>query len=61
MTHEEYELVRAQGEGTRFFVKPDDAHVVPEPEDVVERHERFWVVEKVGISGEREAKGSAFD
>lgn len=48
MTHEEYELVRgAQGEGTRFFVKPADAHVVSEAEDVVERHERYWVVEKV--------------
>src|SRR5215218_4352214 len=29
MTHEEYEAVRAGG--TRFFVKPDDAHIVPRP------------------------------
>jgi len=49
MTHEEYEAVRA-GE-RRFFVKPDEAHVVPEAELVVERHERYWVVEKVGVAG----------
>ena len=49
LTHEEYEAVRA-GE-TRFFVKPDDAHVVPEAESVVERHERYWVVEKIGVAG----------
>jgi hypothetical protein len=48
MTHEEYEAVRAGG--TRFFVKPDEAHVVPEAELVVERHERYWVVEKVGVA-----------
>jgi hypothetical protein len=52
LTQEEYEAVRAGGEGTRFFVKPDEAHVVPEAEDVVERHERYWVVQKFGIAGE---------
>jgi hypothetical protein len=50
MTHEEYEAVRAGG-GTRFFVKSEDAHLVPEAEIVVERHERYWVVEKVGVAG----------
>ena len=49
MTHEEYEAVRA-GE-KRFFVKPDDAHLVPEAEVVVERHDRYWVVEKIGVAG----------
>ena len=49
MTHEEYESVRA-GE-RRFFVKPDDGHVVSEAELVVERHERYWVVEKIGLAG----------
>jgi hypothetical protein len=49
MTHEEYEAVRAGG--TRFFVKPDHAHVIPEAEVVVERHERYWVVDKVGVAG----------
>ena len=48
MTHEEYEAVRA--EGNRFFVKPDDQHIVPEAENVTERHERYWVVEKVGVA-----------
>src|SRR5215210_3838117 len=52
MTHEEYELVRTEAGGKRFFVKPDDAHVIPEVENVVERHERYWVVEKVGVAGE---------
>jgi hypothetical protein len=49
LTHEEYEAVRA--DGTRFFVKPEDAHVVFEAETVIERHERYWVVEKVGVAG----------
>lgn len=48
MTHEEYEAVRAAP--TRFFVKPDDAHVFPEAEIVTERHERYWVVEKIGVA-----------
>jgi hypothetical protein len=50
MTHGEYEAVRAGSD--RFFVKPEEAHFVPEAEDVVERHERYWVVQKVGIAGE---------
>ena len=49
MTHEEYESVRA-GE-RHFFVKPDDSHVASEAELVVERHERYWVVEKIGLAG----------
>ena len=48
LTHEEYEMLRAKG--TRFAVAPDDAHVVPEVENVVERHERYWVVEKIGVA-----------
>jgi hypothetical protein len=51
LTHEEYEAVR-EGEGTRFFVKPGEAHVFLDVEDVVERHERYWVVEKRGIAGD---------
>jgi len=50
MTHEEYEAVRAGSD--RFFVKPDEAHVVSEAEEVIERHERYWVVQKVGVAGE---------
>jgi hypothetical protein len=48
LTHEEYESLRA--DGTRFAVLPDQGHVFPEVEDVVERHDRYWVVEKVGIA-----------
>jgi hypothetical protein len=48
MTHEEYEAVRAGG--ARFFVTPDEGHVFPEVEQVTERHERYWVVEKVGAA-----------
>jgi hypothetical protein len=52
LSHEEYELVRTFDEGTGFFVKPDEAHVIPEVEKVVERHERYWVVQKIGVAGE---------
>ena len=38
----EYEAVR--GDGRRFFML--DGHELPEIEDVVERHERYVVVEK---------------
>jgi hypothetical protein len=48
LTHEEYEALRS--DGTRFAVLPDEDHVVPEVEDVVERHDRYWVVEKVGMA-----------
>jgi hypothetical protein len=41
----EYEEVRSVGE--RFFVSPGDEHVWPEIERVVERHEKYWVVEKI--------------
>jgi hypothetical protein len=46
LSPEEYEKIRESP--TRFFVLPDDDHVVPEVELVVERHPRYWVVEKVG-------------
>ena len=48
LTHEEYENVRSDGK--RFAVAADDAHVFPEVEHVVERHERYWVVEKMGVA-----------
>jgi hypothetical protein len=44
MTSAEYEKVRALP--TRFAVVASDSHVVPDIEDVVERHERYWIVEK---------------
>jgi len=54
LTHEEYEALRAKG--TRFAVMPHDDHVFYEVEDVVERHERYWVVEKVATAAEVTAK-----
>jgi hypothetical protein len=48
LTHVEYEAVRAFP--TRFFVKPHDDHVVRDVERVAEQHERYWVVEKVGVA-----------
>jgi hypothetical protein len=51
MTHEEYEAVRAGGSDC-FFVKPDEAHVVRDVDNIVERHERYWVVQKIGLAAE---------
>lgn len=42
----EYETVRSVP--TRFLVVPDESHVAPEGERVVERHSGYWVVEKIG-------------
>ena len=42
-----YEEVRASGR--RFVVLP--GHDLPEVEDVVERNEGFWVIEKQGEAG----------
>jgi hypothetical protein len=48
MSVAEYEAVRAAP--NRFFVMPDDGHVLPQVERIVERTERYWVVEKVGAA-----------
>ena len=50
LTLEEYQELRANA--THFAVVADDQHVVPEAERIVEKHERFWVVEKVGEAAE---------
>ena len=50
LTPQEYLRVR-EGD-RRFLVFPDDAHTSPELEVVIERHESYWVVEKVGEAGE---------
>jgi hypothetical protein len=50
LTIEEYEAIRA--EPTRFFIRPSPEHVTPEVEVVVQREERYWVVEKTGIGVE---------
>ena len=51
MSHEEYDAVRARGADC-FLVRPSEAHVVPEVEQVVERNERYWVVQKLGLAKE---------
>jgi len=40
MTYEEYEAVRSRGSDC-FLVKPGEAHVVPEAENIVERQFRY--------------------
>jgi len=50
LTHAEYEAVRA--EPTHFLVAPSDEHLTPAVERVVERHERYWVLEKIGAAAE---------
>lgn len=42
-----YESVRASGR--RFLIKPE--HALPEVEDVVERTDEWWVIEKRGDAG----------
>ena len=49
LTPEEYRAVRETGR--RFLVVPDAAHTSPDLEVVVERHDRYWVVEKLGEAG----------
>jgi hypothetical protein len=44
----EYELIR--GHSARFFVAPADRHVWPVVERVVDRNDRYWVVEKLGAA-----------
>ena len=46
MSVDEYEAVHRYG--ARFFVAPTDAHFWPDVERVLEHHDRYWVVEKVG-------------
>ena len=50
LTLPEYEAVRA--ESTHFLVVPSDEHLSPVVERVVQRNERYWVVEKFGEAAE---------
>jgi hypothetical protein len=50
LTPAEYERVRS--DPRRFFVAPAQTHVFPEVEVVVERAERYWVVQKLGVAAE---------
>lgn len=54
MTLREYEDLRA--DPTRFAVLPNEAHVVPGVEQVVQTTDRYWVVEKIGAAGEAAAE-----
>ena len=47
---EEYEAIRTKS--TWFMVAPGSQHVAPDVERVVQREERYWVVEKVGVGAE---------
>jgi len=46
MSLEQYEKVRERP--TSFIVAPSKEHAVPDVERVAEKHERYWVVEKLG-------------
>jgi hypothetical protein len=50
MTLDEYEAVRA--DATHFAVAPSMPHVDSDAERVVEKHEHYWVVEKVREAAE---------
>jgi hypothetical protein len=45
LSPQQYEHVREAG--NRFLVIPD--HVVPDIERVLEEHDRYWIVEKLGV------------
>jgi hypothetical protein len=51
MTLDEYTAVRSRP--TTFAICPGDEHFDPSVERIVERNERYWVVEKMGVSAER--------
>src|SRR5829696_5076799 len=46
LSREEYESVRSNPR--TFFVAPSEEHFIPEAEWVLQKTERFWVVEKMG-------------
>jgi hypothetical protein len=47
---DDYEQLRASP--THFAVAPDMQHVLPDVERIVEKHEQYWVVEKIGEAAE---------
>jgi hypothetical protein len=46
LTPHQYEAVRANP--TQFIVAPSREHLVPDVDRVIDRHERYWIVDKVG-------------
>jgi hypothetical protein len=51
LTLDEYESARSSP--NRFLIAPAEDHFDADVERVVERTERYWVVEKVGAAAER--------
>ncbi len=47
---DEYETLRRNG--NRFAVKASEEHVFSEVERIVERHDQYWVVQKIGAGAE---------
>ena len=45
LSPQEYEHVRSAGD--RFLVIPE--HMVPDVEQVLEKHSTYWIVEKLGV------------
>jgi hypothetical protein len=54
LTMQEYEAVRASP--IRFAIAPSAEHFFDHLEVVIEKNDRFWVVEKTGTAGELAAK-----
>jgi hypothetical protein len=50
LTVEEYEAVRS--DPTHFLVAPSSEHVISSVERIVEKQDRYWVVEKLGEAGQ---------
>jgi hypothetical protein len=50
LTIDEYKALRAAP--TLFAVAPSEGHVFVEVENIVDRTERYWVVEKIGEAAE---------
>jgi hypothetical protein len=50
LTIEEYEAVRRSP--TQFLIAPSLDHVSSHVEQVVQRGERYWVVEKIGVAAD---------
>ena len=54
MSFEKYETIRASGR--HFLVAPSDEHVLHSVETVINRNDRYWVVEKNGAAGTSAAR-----
>jgi hypothetical protein len=49
LTLSEYRAIRS--DASHFVIVPDVLHTAPDVETVVERHDRYWIVEKTGEAG----------